>query len=61
MHPEHNAAPAPMTPAHVLGLMAAGSGADLLELEPRGGGLVARLELGGAVYRVQVDALAVAS
>jgi hypothetical protein len=49
-----------MTTAHVLGLMAGGSGALLLDFEPRGTGMVARLELDGHTYRVQVDALTVA-
>lgn len=51
-------APAPASPALVVGLMAAGMPeAQLVDLETRGEGLVVRLAMAGAVYRVQVDRL----
>lgn len=56
MHCENNA-PAPMSPHYVLGLLAGGSGAELVDIEPRGEGLVARIEIGGTTFRVQLDAM----
>lgn len=56
MQGESNA-PAPMTPNHALGLLAGGSGAELLNIESRGTGLVATLSLGGCAFRVQLDAV----